>query len=542
MVSTKLGATHSGMRITSLNFAENKESLSHRVRQVLKQKGKWNGKMTALDAQGNSFPAWLSVTRVEYADSDNNDYVALISDRSKEAKAQERIRHLAFHDMLTGLPNRSALHEQLMALASKQSVRDHFAFIALFDVDRFKMLNDTMGQDIGDELLRQLGCRLKQWSEAGRLTARLDGNEFAYVGILNSWSHVDAELEATPLVEQVIKSLATGYFLNGHSYSCKLNVGIYVFPISPSLQIQQLFKRAGLALLNAKNQRNNSPVLFHISQEEELEEHISLERDLKHALEHNQLSLYLQPQVNAYRQVVGAEALLRWFHPERGMISPGYFIPIAEKSGLILPLGQWVLNEGCRLLGIWRHDPLLKNIKLSLNISIRQFQQADFVDNAQLLMAHYDVPAEQLTLELTESLLLKDPQGAIEKMQQLQSLGVQFALDDFGTGYSSLAYLNMLPSNTLKIDIAFVKDLVFDMPSTPIAATIVTLAESLGLNVIAEGVETEEQLSVLGLLGCKMYQGYLFGRPVHTVSFRKMVQNDRSRKLRYVADLGGKRN
>ena len=221
--------------------------------------------------------------------------------------------------------------------------------------------------------------------------------------------------------------------------------------------------------------------------------------------------------------MIGAEALVRWHHPDKGLISPGRFIPLAEETGLILPVGKWVLLEGCRLLGQWRQDPHLQKLKLSLNVSVRQFQQPNFTDQVIAAIEHYSVPPECLTLELTESLLLSDPEGTIEKMRQLRHLGISFALDDFGTGYSSLAYLKLLPLNTLKIDIAFVRDLTLDMQATPIAATIIALAESLGLKVIAEGVETDDQRLVLANLGCNIYQGFLFGRPVPAEFFLNSV-------------------
>lgn len=325
------------------------------------------------------------------------------------------------------------------------------------------------------------------------------------------------------LIDEVVASLTADYQLRGHTYPCQLNVGVLVFQPLDQEPTPQLFKRAGLALLDAKRQRDGKPRLFHQVQEDELEERLSLERELQHAIDHDELCLYLQPQVDANRQVIGAEALIRWQHPERGMISPGHFIPIAEDTGLILPLGHWVLQEGCRLLGEWRHAPALQNLQLSLNVSVRQFQQPDFADQVLSVIQQFDAPPERLTLELTESLLLSDPEGTIKKMQQLQREGVSFALDDFGTGYSSLAYLKVLPLDTLKIDIAFVRDLAVGMQATPIAATIIALAQSLGLRVVAEGVETDDQRLVLAQLGCHIYQGFLFGRPAPVDTFSKAL-------------------
>ena len=512
-----------GMPVSQLNYAEESHSLSKHIRQVLEKKGEWSGMINALSANGESFPAWLRVSPVIYADSDDQDYVALLSDRSKEQQAQQRIHYLAYHDRLTELPNRRALQEKLAELCAKKSLTHPYAFLALFDIDRFKVLNDSLGQDIGDELLRQLGGRLKQWLETEWLIARLDGNEFSLAGTLVSHEAPNAEQEAMRFIDEVVLSLTADYLLQGHTYPCQLNVGVLIFQPHDREMTPQLFKRVGLALLEAKQHRDGKPRLFHQAQEDELVERLTLERELQYAIEHDELCLYLQPQVDAERQVIGAEALIRWQHPTRGMVSPERFIPVAEQTGLILPLGHWVLKGGCRLLGEWRHMPGFQDLKLSLNISVRQFQQPDFAEQVLALIQCYDAPPVRLTLELTESLLLSDTDSTIKKMEQLQRVGISFALDDFGTGYSSLSYLKVLPLDTLKIDIAFVRDLTLNMQATPIAATIITLAESLGLRVVAEGVETDEQRVVLARLGCHIYQGYLFGRPSTVKAFSNAI-------------------
>lgn len=508
-----------GTSISQLAYAQDSQALSQHIRHALEKKGEWRGMITALRANGEGFPAWLSVSRVTYADSDHRDYVALLSDRSEEQQAQQRIRYLAYHDTLTGLPNRQALQEHLAACSQTPRANQHRALLALLDIDRFKVLNDSLGQDIGDELLRQLGERLQQWAANGLSVARLDGNEFALVGTLSSTHEASAQNEAHALIDQILDTLTADYSLQGHRYLCRLSVGVLVFSPHEHDSIAPLFKRAGLALLAAKQLSDGRPQFFQQAQEDELEERLTLEHELRHAIDHDELCLHLQAQVNEAGSTIGAEALVRWQHPERGMISPGHFIPLAEQTGLILPLGHWVLKEGCRLLGEWRQDPRLQHLKLSLNVSVRQFQQPDFADQVMALVAAYGAPPERLTLELTESLLLSDPEGTIHKMKTLRHLGVSFALDDFGTGYSSLAYLKLLPLDTLKIDIAFVRDLALDMQTKPIAATIIALAESLGLGIIAEGVETDDQRLALANLGCHLYQGFLFGRPAPVDAF-----------------------
>ncbi|MCE8011807.1 EAL domain-containing protein [Billgrantia desiderata] len=509
-----------GKSVWKLGFAVNSRELRDIIRQALEQQGEWNGLIEAQHESGWRFPAWLSVSRVIYADSNERDYVALISDRSAEQAAQQRIRYLAYHDTLTELPNRRALQERLNGCERHPGSETALSLLVLFDIDRFKILNDSLGQDIGDELLRQLATRLRQWANDDLRVARLDGNEFALLARLSATHRSAAGREARGLTERVLASLSADYLLHGHTYPCRFSVGMLVFNPHGDTTPAQLFKRAGLALLEAKRQRDAVPQLFRPELEQEREARLSLERELRHAIDSGELCLYLQPQVDAERRVIGAEALVRWKHPDRGFVSPGEFIPVAEESGLILPLGSWVLQEGCRLLGEWRHRSEFSALKLSLNVSVRQFQQPDFVDQVLTEIYRHSVAPGSLTLELTESLLLNDPEGTIEKMLLLRRIGVSFALDDFGTGYSSMVYLKALPLDTLKIDIAFVRDLSQDTQSTPIAAAIVALAQSLELGVIAEGVETETQRAVLAGLGCHQYQGYLFGRPVPVEEFQ----------------------
>lgn len=520
-----------GASIAHLNYAQDSQTLNVEIRQALEKHGEWSGMIKAIRANGLGFPAWLSVTCVNYADSNERDYVALLSDRSEEQQAEQRIRYLAYHDMLTELPNRRALQARIEELGAAEKAVHQQAFLALLDIDRFKLLNDSLGQDIGDELLRQLSKRLQQWAEKGLYAARLDGNEFALLGACSTNDGAIAQSEVCSLIDKVLASLTADYDLQGHTYPCKLNVGVLIFNPVKREGSAPLFKRADLALLVAKRLRDGQPQFFRAEQERELEERLMMERELRFAIENDELCLHLQPQVNGQHDVIGAEALLRWHHPQRGLVSPGHFIALAEETGLILPLGEWVLKEGCRLLGKWHQDAQLQHLKLSLNVSARQFQQPDFTDQVLSIIEQYDAPPARLTLELTESLLLIDPEGTINKMQQLQRMGVSFALDDFGTGYSSLSYLKLLPLDTLKIDIAFVRDLTLNRQARPIAGTIITLAESLGLGVIAEGVETEDQRLVLANLGCHVYQGFLFGRPTPVDVFTNTLTRPLTRFL-----------
>lgn len=511
-----------GRSVWQLAYTHDSEALNQQIRHALTTTGEWHGKIEARHRNGQCFPAQLNVSRVTYADGDERDYVALLSDRSAEQRAQQRIRHLAYHDTLTGLPNRRALQERLAYYDGEHANQPPRVLLAMLDIHRFKALNDSLGPDTGDELLRQLATRLQRWAQPGMYTARLDGNEFALLTELSATDETAARQEADRLIDEVIADLSADYPLNGHTYPCRLNVGMLMFSTSEPDTVGQRLKRAALALLEAKRQRDGYPRLFHPHFEQELDARVILERELRYAIQKGELCLHLQPQVDAHQHLIGAEALVRWEHPERGRISPGHFIPVAEETGLIVPLGDWVLNEGCRLLGEWREVPARRDLKLSLNVSVRQFQHPDFVDQVLSAIRQHDAPPGRLTLELTESLMLSDPEGTIEKMTALRDIGVSFALDDFGTGYSSLTYLQSLPLDILKIDIAFVRDLGRESQTPPIAATIIALADSMGLTVVAEGVETPAQLAVLADLGCGIYQGYLFAPPLPLEAFREL--------------------
>ncbi|WP_458526201.1 EAL domain-containing protein [Onishia taeanensis] len=511
-----------GCSVWHLTYTHDSEALNKQIGQALEKTGEWRGEIEARHRNGQCFPAQLNVSRVTYADGDERDYVALLSDRSAEQRAQQRIRHLAYHDTLTGLPNRRALQDRLADYDEGHDKGRPWMSLALLDVNRFKALNDSLGPDTGDELLRQLAARLQRWTRTGVYAARLDGNEFALLVDLSATDESAARQEAGRLIDEAVADLSADYPLHGHTYPCRLNVGMYVFSPGEPSTVGQRLKRVALALLEAKRQRDGHPRLFHPHFEQELEARVILERELRYAIDSDELCLHLQPQVDARQRIIGAEALVRWEHPKRGRIPPGHFIPVAEETGLIVPLGNWVLKEGCRLLGEWRRAPTRRDLKLSLNVSVRQFQQPDFVDQVLSAIRQHDAPPERLTLELTESLMLSDPGGTIEKMAMLRDIGISFALDDFGTGYSSLTYLQSLPLDILKIDIAFVRDLTREMQAPPIAATIIALADSMGLSVVAEGVETQEQHEVLGDLGCGIYQGYLFAPPLPVEAFREL--------------------
>jgi diguanylate cyclase (GGDEF)-like protein len=388
------------------------------------------------------------------------------------------------------------------------------------DLDHFKDVNDSLGHDQGDLLLQEMARRLVAAVRQGDTVARLGGDEF--VVVLEDLSHeaTAAARQAEAVAEKMLQSLATSMTLADQAVQISCSIGVVLFA-DDTLQPEDMMKHADLAMYRAKESGRNAVRFFDPEMHAAVVKRVALEQDLRTGLQEGQLRLYYQAQVDGQGRIIGAEALARWLHPGRGMVSPGEFIPLAEECGLILPLGQWVLQTACEQLARWAHEPGREHLTLAINVSGRQLHQQDFVAQVLQTLAQTGAPAHLLKLELTESLLLEHPEDAIAKMNALQVHGVGFALDDFGTGYSSLALLRLLPLSHLKIDQSFVHNLGTDPRATAIVRTLATLADSLGMSVIAEGVETQEQRDHLARNGCHACQGYLFGRPVPVEEFMR---------------------
>ncbi|MDD2841413.1 MAG: EAL domain-containing protein [Tolumonas sp.] len=447
-----------------------------------------------------------------YTVNDKQVVVFLARDITDRKIKEDEIAYLAFYDPLTDLPNRRLLQDRLhqaMANSKRSGQRGALLFI---DLDNFKTLNDTLGHDKGDLLLQQVATRIAECVRECDTVARLGGDEF--VVMLEELSHIEevAAAQAKMLGEKILVKLRHPYLIAGYEHNSSASIGITLFQAHQESS-DELMKRADIAMYQAKSAGRNTLRFFDNKMQAIITSRAELENDLREGIRQQQLQLHYQPQVDANGQITGAEALVRWQHPLRGMISPAEFIPLAEESGLILALGDWVLYEACQQLRRWTEQPALAHLSLAVNISARQIHQPDFVDQILATIHNADITPGSLKLELTESLLLEDTEDIIHKMTALKACGVGFSLDDFGTGYSSLAYLKRLPLDQLKIDQSFVRDLLTDPNDAAIASTIVTLAQSMGLNVIAEGVETEAQRQRLEELGCYAYQGYLFGRP-----------------------------
>jgi diguanylate cyclase (GGDEF)-like protein/PAS domain S-box-containing protein len=486
--------------------------------QSIRDTGYWQGELWDKRKDGSCYPKWLSISTIRSATGDVDYYLGSFADISERKAAEEKISHLAHFDALTNLPNRANLQGRLeQALASARREGGSPVAVMFLDLDRFKNVNDTLGHHIGDVLLLEVARRLRASVRESDVVARLGGDEFVVL-----LTGIDG-MAATRVAGKILDALSKPYRMEGHQLYTTASVGIAVFP-GDGDSVEVLMQNADAAMYHAKAAGRNNAQFFTASLNEAARDRHELEGDLHLALQRQEFILHYQPQVTGERRVVGAEVLLRWLHPKRGLISPLRFIPMAEDTGLILPIGQWVLETACAQLKLWSDDALTRELQVAVNVSARQFRQADFVEQVRRVVLSSGIDPTRLKLELTESLVLDNVEDTIEKMNAIKLLGVLFSMDDFGTGYSSLSYLTRLPLDQLKIDRAFVSQLPDNRSDAIIAQTIVTMGRSLGLNVIAEGVETEAQHAFLESHGCHAYQGFLFSRPVPVDEFEQFVQ------------------
>ncbi|CRI64631.1 putative Diguanylate cyclase [Thiocapsa sp. KS1] len=478
----------------------------------IQQSGSWRGEVWNRRKGGEIYPQWLTITAVPGPDGRITHYVGTLTDITQRKAAEEEIRELAFFDPLTRLPNRRLLLDRLhLALASGR--RQGFCGALFYiDLDDFKTLNDTLGHDQGDRLPQQVALRLSARIRESDTLARLGGDEFVVMIEHLSPNPVDAAIQAETLGSGLLGVLRQPYELDGQTHYSAASIGITLFDPQP-IRVEELMKQADMAMYRAKAAGRNTMRFFDPSMQSEISARAALEAQLRLGIQNDRFRLHYQIQVDRDGTVIGAECLLRWHDPQGRLISPAVFIPLAEQSGLILPIGQWVLHTACIQLSDWATRAPTAHLTLAVNISARQFRQTDFVDQVLACIEETGADPSRLKLEITESLLLDDVEGTIGKMIALKSRGVGFALDDFGTGYSSLSYLKRLPFDQLKIDRTFVLDVLTDTNAAAIARTIIALGRTLELAVIAEGVETEAQRDWLAAHGCHAYQGYLYGRP-----------------------------
>lgn len=447
-----------------------------------------------------------------------------ITREAQQKQSLKEIEYLAFYDSLTNLPNRRLLHSRLQNILNTKVTHPKHNALLILDLDHFKFLNDTMGHSIGDLLLIEVASRLKSCMHDQEATvARLGGDEFVILLENLDIIYSIATTQAEALADQILVAISQPYLLKNYQYHGSTSIGICMFSTN-NITESELLKLSDTAMYQAKNAGGNTKRFSDSTMQEKLEIRVELGRDLRCALKENQLILYYQIQVDNALQVFGAEALIRWQHPKRGIVSPFEFIPLAEEMGLITPIGYWVLEKACVQLKLWESDPLTRDLLLAVNISSRQFYQIDFVDQVISIVNRIDIDPSKLKLEITESVVMDDINDVIIKMNALRQFGVRFSLDDFGTGYFSLSYLSKLPLDQLKIDQSFVRNIGINKSDEVIVHTIIGMARNLGMEIIAEGVETKEQLAYLKKHGCHSYQGYLFSKPVNVDLLRKLLK------------------
>ena len=433
-------------------------------------------------------------------------------------RAEDMIRHLAFHDALTGLPNR-ALFEDRIAVALAQAHRNHQRLAVMsLDLDRFKLINDTLGHAAGDQVLKSAGERLLRHVREGDSVARMGGDEFMVL----LPGAIGAE-HGAKIADKIIAAFRLPFQTGVGTFHATASIGMSFYP-DDSEDAETLVQNADAAMYRAKELGRNTYQLYTPAMNLKASERLALERDLRRALERDEFVVHYQPQVQVGSgQIVGTEALLRWQHPSRGLVLPGEFIPLAEETGLIVPLGEWVLRRSCRQVKAWQ-EAGLPPLRLAVNISMRQFQQPNFVDVIAQVLQETGLDPHFLELEITESIAMRDTDSTVQVLRKLRDMGIRISIDDFGTGYSSLKYLKDLPIHTLKIDQSFMRDLTSDPHGATIATNIIAMGHSLNLNVIAEGVETQAQLAFLKHQQCDEFQGYLLARPMPAQALERMLQ------------------
>ena len=495
-----------GARLHSHGFFRNLVS-------VLKEQGYWQGELINRRKNGECFPTWYSISQVLNADGQPENYVAIFSDISERKKSRERIDFLAHHDSLTELPNRALLNDRLEMAINTARRRDEKVGVLFIDLDRFKNINDSLGHAAGDQILRQTAARLTTAVRNDDTVARLGGDEFVVL--------LPRVRDERSLAEVAIKlrgEVLKPYMVDDMPLHLSPSIGIAVYPDdgdTPGV----LIKNADAAMYLAKEKGRNNYQFYTPILNARTIDRLKLEYDLRLALEQNQFELHYQPQIDVRsKRVYGAEALVRWRHPERGLVPPNQFISIAEETGLIIPLGAWVIAEAARQARCWR-EAGLGELVVSANISALQFHQTGFLAEVQRLLEQAGTPPGSLELELTESMLMGDMEASIQVLQAFRDLGYRIAIDDFGTGFSCLNYLRRLPVNQLKIDQSFVRDMHTDGASLAIVTSIINLAQSLGMETIAEGVETAEESALLAGQGCYLMQGYHFAKPLPVAQF-----------------------
>ncbi|WP_375233150.1 sensor domain-containing protein [Pseudomonas syringae] len=497
------------------------------LRYILRQlngQGTWEGEIRLKRRNGEHYPAWVGITAVVDDEGDLASYVCFFSDISERKASEDRIHRLAYYDALTHLPNRTLFQDRLHSALQQAERQQAWVVLMFLDLDRFKPINDSLGHAAGDRMLQEMATRLLACVSADDTVARMGGDEFTLL-LQPDITREAALTRAIHVAERILTSLVTPFVLEGREFFVTASIGIALSPQDGS-ELSKLMKNADTAMYHAKERGKNNFQFYQTDMNATALERLELESDLRHALEQQEFTLYYQPQFSGDgKRLTGAEALLRWRHPRRGLVPPNDFIPVLEELGLVVEVGDWVLTEACRQLKHW-HQAKVRVPKVSVNISARQFSDGQLGKRIAHILEQTGLSPACLELELTESILMREVNEAMQILDGLKNLGLSIAVDDFGTGYSSLNYLKQFPIDVLKIDRTFVDGLPSGEQDAQIARAIIAMAHSLNLSVIAEGVETHEQLEFLREHGCDEVQGYLFGRPMPPKQFEAQFSND----------------
>lgn len=498
-------------------------SFFQNMRQELQKKGSYESEIWNRRKNGEVYPERHTIKTISNGSSKIINYVSVFSDITIQKTHEDHVQYLGFYDQLTSLPNRRLLLDRLqynLSLSQRNKKRGVLMFL---DLDDFKKINDSLGHEVGDELLQQVATRIRQSLSRNDTVARLGGDEFVIL-VANQTLEDESLIEfSSSLAKKIITAFQQPFHIKGYQHYISTSIGLSIFAPTGQTAVS-ILGQADTAMYKAKKSGKNTFCFYEQAMQTMAEANLALEHDLRQAIEQQQFILNFQPQVDNLGKTLAIEALLRWHHPERKWVAPSDFIPLAEDSGLIIPIGQWILIQACTQLQSWlQHGIEIQHI--SINVSPKQFRQADFIDNIKSALNQSGLPAERLMLEITEGIVLDNVDDTIQKMDTLKKIGIQFSIDDFGTGYSSLSYLKRLPIDELKIDQSFVRDIATDKDDAAIVATIIAMATHLNLTVVAEGVENFQQLDFLTDNGCTLFQGYYFSHPLSAADLTSFLHN-----------------
>ncbi len=487
----------------------------------LSKKGNWQGEIYNRSKSGHIHQDWVTISAIKDSQGEIVNYIGHYHDITERKEAEEQIRKLAFYDPLTSLPNRRLFLERLEGELEIAHLESKHGALLFLDLDHFKNLNDSLGHPVGDALLVEVSRRLRENISKGETIARIGGDEFVVL-LPNIAPIVELSAErAEQLADKIRIAITEPFYIHGHEYHISVSIGISLFP-EKNQNSADILKRADTAMYRAKQEGRNSVCFFKQEMQISADKRLAIEKDLRHAIRQKELYLVYQPMIDWEGNIIGAEVLLRWQHEKLGLIPPGDFIPIAEDTGLIFDISQWVLNTACSQLRTWMNEEqvLADQLKcISINLSPKEFNQNDFEEKMLKIISEFDIPPERIEFEITERLIISNLENTIKKMQKMKQHGFRFSVDDFGTGYSSLAYLKELPINRLKIDRSFIRDITEDRNDATIVETIISMSHHLGLEVVAEGVETQEQHFFLSQHACDIFQGHYFSKALIASEF-----------------------